>query len=301
MSEPCLSRLVLGTVQLGIPYGVANRTGRPDMDAARSLVAAAWKGGVRIFDTAQGYGDSEAVLGQIFRDLDIAEEARVITKYDPRLDHDDPTALRVSLEQSLERLGVARLEGVLLHRQEFLEHWQAGPGPVAEDLRRQGLLSGAGVSVYAPEHALEALDLPGLDMLQLPVNPLDRRFEKAGVFDAAARRSAAVFARSVYLQGLLLMEPSDLPVGLAQAAPVLERFQGLAASLGLEPAAACLAFVREGLPEVNVVFGAETEVQVSENLSLWMADAPARLAEELREAFPDVAETILNPSLWKTT
>ena len=59
-----LSRLMLGTVQFGMPYGVANRMGQPDYGDVLAMVAAAIEGGVNCFDTAAAYGSSEEVLGR---------------------------------------------------------------------------------------------------------------------------------------------------------------------------------------------------------------------------------------------
>ena len=79
-------RLVLGTAQLGLSYGIANKTGRPDQGVATAIVHEAWKNGIREFDTAQVYGDSEVVLGRALAELGISCEAKIITKIAPNLD-----------------------------------------------------------------------------------------------------------------------------------------------------------------------------------------------------------------------
>ena len=104
-------RLALGTAQLGMPYGIANRTGKPDLAAARSIVDTAWDAGIRYFDTAQAYGDSESVLGQALENRDAA----IITKLPPKLEN-----VSQHLRESLRRLGRATIWGVLLHREEHL-------------------------------------------------------------------------------------------------------------------------------------------------------------------------------------
>ena len=62
-----INRLVLGTAQLGTNYGIANRMGKPDFDTAEAIIKTTWDAGIREFDTAQGYGDSEQVLGEVFQ------------------------------------------------------------------------------------------------------------------------------------------------------------------------------------------------------------------------------------------
>lgn len=58
-----LSRFTLGTVQFGLPYGVANRAGQPPYETARDILACTIEGGGTCLDTAAGYGESESALG----------------------------------------------------------------------------------------------------------------------------------------------------------------------------------------------------------------------------------------------
>src|SRR5258705_3440888 len=81
--ETATMRLALGTAQLGLSYGIANRTAQPTEAIARQIVEDSWTGGVEFFDTAQVYGTSEVVLGRCFRDLGIADRVRVVSKLDP--------------------------------------------------------------------------------------------------------------------------------------------------------------------------------------------------------------------------
>lgn len=74
---------MLGTVQLGRPYGVANRTGQPALYDVRKIVRTAIDSGVNCFDTAATYGTSEEVLGKVFHDLGVGDELFVVTKTRP--------------------------------------------------------------------------------------------------------------------------------------------------------------------------------------------------------------------------
>ena len=116
--------LVLGTAQLGLSYGIANKTGQPNLDQAQAIVQEAWNHGVREFDTAQGYGISETVLGKTLKKLGTAQDAKVVSKFDPALNHQDKDQLSSSLEQTLEQLAVPQLYGMMLHREALLELWE---------------------------------------------------------------------------------------------------------------------------------------------------------------------------------
>jgi len=75
------------------------------------------------------------------------------------------------------------------------------------------------------EQALEALHINEIEILQLPSNVLDRRFEKAGVFEIAENKKKEIYIRSIFLQGLLLMDLEDIPERMSFAKPVIRDFE----------------------------------------------------------------------------
>ena len=146
-----LNRLVLGTAQLGIDYGIANTIGQPVYNTAMSIVQEVCKSGICEFDTAQAYGQSEQILGQVFKDLGISDEVRVITKLTPHVDHSDKEALNKAVEISLNNLGVASLYCLMLHREDMLDLWEKGLRENLMYIVNSGRVKYIGVSVYSPE------------------------------------------------------------------------------------------------------------------------------------------------------
>ncbi|MFA6292776.1 MAG: aldo/keto reductase, partial [Victivallales bacterium] len=177
-----VSSLVLGTVQLGLDYGIANSGGKPSDKQALELIDATWTGGIDFFDTAQAYGDSEAVLGRALNTLKIADSAKLISKISPALSSRDYPAISASVEESLGKLGISQLWGLMLHRSEWLEEWDGGLGITLENLRKDGKVKHIGVSVYTPEEAKRALGTDGVDIIQVPCSAWDQRMINSGVF-----------------------------------------------------------------------------------------------------------------------
>lgn len=292
--------LILGTVQLGLPYGIANATGKPDQRAANAIVAAAWELGVRCFDTAQGYGDSETVLGKALRACHAQDLAHVITKLSPAL---PPFGAEIgqSLSISRERLGVKRFFCVMLHREEHLPLLDDYAGDVLRKLRAACQLEHIGVSVYTPEKALEALRHPLVDIVQIPASLLDRRCETVGVFALARETGKQLHVRSAFLQGVLLMPPLRIPDNLRELRPAVEAFQQACAVAAIPPAVAALLWLHARHPDVSILFGAETADQVRDNVNphVWKHEIePAFLRQLDAIDSPQKAE-LLNPSLWK--
>ena len=293
------SRLVLGTAQLGMNYGIANQTGKPDVGQATEIVEKAWKYGIREYDTAQGYGESESVLGNALRSLGLSSEVRVLTKLDPNLDHLDKAALEKAVRESLTNLDVPVLYGLMLHRDEHLELWERGLGDTLRGFISKGLTEHIGVSAYSHDKALLALETAGIDMVQLPSNIFDRRFERAGVFELAEKLQKDIYVRSVYLQGLLFLKPNELPNHMYFAEPVLKNLETFLKENGYTYNSLALSYVKQAYPKAKILIGAETPEQVEENIKVWGATQSGDVVDRVKLAFPSVDEKILNPSFWK--
>jgi len=214
------SRLVLGTAQLGMNYGISNKAGQPDLKTAEMIVRTAWEAGVCEFDTAQVYGQSEHVLGRCLKNIGITDKAKIISKFDPSIDHFDRAALSSALTRSLHDLGIQSLYGLMLHEEDMLDSWATGLESNLLGMVDSGRVGHVGVSVYSPEKAIQALNIESISMVQLPTNIMDRRFERAEVFDLAEDTGKTIYIRSIFLQGLLLMSPDSLPEHMRFAANI---------------------------------------------------------------------------------
>jgi aryl-alcohol dehydrogenase-like predicted oxidoreductase len=290
-------RLVLGTAQLGMHYGVANRTGKPDFETALAIVKIAWENGINEFDTAQAYGESEAVLGRILSILGIANEAKIITKVNPELKLRG-RSLKTALDESLERLQISALFGLMLHRENWLDDLNNGLGNILQDFVRRGLVGHVGVSLYSPARAVQALQSEIFDMVQVPANMLDRRFGDAGIFTLADSQGKQVYIRSVFLQGLLLMSPAEVPAGLDLIKPALANIDKLCAQYGFSRQKMALLYIKRKYPKAKIIIGAETPEQLEQNLNIW-EDLQTLISDmEEFDNLPTADEKIINPAFW---
>lgn len=282
-----------------MPYGVANRTGKPDQAVAVQIVAASWARGVRFFDTAQAYGDSEWVLGAALQALGVGEQAKVISKLGPAVDSSNARALRKAVCDSMERMKIDSLWGFLLHREQQLDDWNGPLGATLQALKQEGLIRHLGVSVYAPGRALQALEMPAVDAIQVPANVFDRRVARAGVFRRAGDLGKKVFIRSVFLQGLALMSPSVLPGRLSFARKALESFVSFCDCRKIDARQFAIDYVRSIAPAAVQVIGAETPAQAEENFSCaaQAVSSPDSL-DEWNRLWPDDDPQLVDPSKW---
>ena len=290
--------LVLGTAQMGMPYGIANRIGQPDIRTAVEIIRCAWEGGIRELDTASAYGESEKVIGRSIREIGIADEIKIVTKIDLECGGDIYARAKKKLLESLHNLGVAKIYALLLHRQEMLQEWS---GKLKGDLLHlvdEGLVEHIGISVYTPQKALQALQMDGLNLVQVPSNVLDRRFERAGVFQTAQECGKTVYVRSIFLQGLLVMDPETLPPAMDFVKPYLEQYGNFASCNGFSRQQFALQYALSAYPGARILFGAESPWQVCENLACADELLPSAALSRIREIFAEVPEKVLNPVHW---
>lgn len=294
-----LEHLVLGAVQLGLPYGIANTAGQPDAAEAAEIIAAGWRRGLRWFDTAQAYGTSEAVLGEAFEKLGIAAEACVISKLAPEVPAADPVSVCDAVGGSLQRLRVPKLAGLMLHRESQLDAWEPGIRRSFEAAKDAGLIERVGISVYSTEHALNALAAPGIDMIQVAANVFDRRMQRGGVFQRAKDLGKAVFIRSVYLQGLALMPPEAAPTGISRAVEAVRALDEFCRERRIDRRQFAIDFVRAAAPDARLVLGAETSRQVAENCDCFAGDAIApAFHDQWMKRWPEDVEALIDPRFW---
>jgi aryl-alcohol dehydrogenase-like predicted oxidoreductase len=294
-----LSVLQLGTVQFGLSYGIANTTGQPPFREVCRILAAAAEAGVNCLDTAAGYGESEEVLGRALAELGLRDRMVVVTKVRHISAEVVPSAaadrlVEESVVQSLKRLRLDALPICLFHAE---ANWVLAESLLK--LKARGLVRHAGCSVVSPGAARQVAESGLAAAVQIPTSVLDRRFVKGGVFDAARARRVALFVRSIYLQGLLLMPEADILPELAEVIPVRRRLDALAREAGLSLAELAARYVL-GLPGFScAVVGVETEAQMRQNTDLF-AKPPLddALMRAVADAVPDLPEKIVFPALW---
>lgn len=296
MARAHTSRFVVGAAQLGLKYGVANRTGKPNANLTKKILAAAWRGGARIIDTAQAYGESETAIRGA---LDALPRCRfaIITKLSPSLDIETAASISAAIDASFRALGRRPL-AILLHNAQWLKHWDGPLGTVLRATKEKGLVESLGVSVYQPREFAAAMDNADMEHIQAPFNVLDRRLETTGLLERAREEGRKVYLRSLFLQGLLTMDLDQVPSNLQHAKPLLSQWCSICDSWGLSRQEVAVRLVLGAAPDAKLVIGCETESQVIENQKYCVSEPlPPALLDALR-ALPTGPEALINPSKW---
>ncbi|NLW48744.1 MAG: hypothetical protein GXY86_15630 [Firmicutes bacterium] len=303
------SELTLGTAQLGMSYGIANRDGKPSDEAALSLINRAISYGLNSIDTARGYGEAELRVGEALKGK-YSGEVRVITKLDPlgwleqnQSQRNVTAAVDASVYHSCRDLRISQLPVLLLHRWEHRYAYQEGVWRRLLELKADGVIQTLGVSAQTPEEVLEAIEEPEIGHLQLPLNILDWRWRKAGVDQALMqRKDLTVHVRSVFLQGILISEASIWPkVQDFNPEKAINEIDNLVSILKREDRAdLCIAYVRAQPWVDSLVIGMETAEQLEQNIKYFMTNPLTHSEQILVEAkLGEVPVELLNPAHWR--
>lgn len=290
-------KLALGTAQFGLKYGITGPDHRIPASEACALLRLAHGAGITMLDTAPAYGDSEAVLGGCLADsrdrFEIVTKARPVRR--PAFGAAELEPVAREFAASLARLRCDSVYGVLVHHApDLLASGGERLYEMLAEWRSRGQALKIGVSVYTRAEVDAVFERFRLDIVQLPLSVFDQRLAADGTLRALKRMNVEIHARSVFLQGLALIDPAALPAGFDSARPVLTRFRDALAERGLAPLAGALAYVGR-LPEIDrIVIGVHSAAQLMECMAAF--DAPAMDLDFSRFACTD--DQVLDPRRW---
>jgi len=289
-----IKKLGLGTVQWGLPYGIANHNGAATPETVTMLLSAARRFGIEVLDTASLYGKAEAVLGE-----NSLDGFKVVTKSPSfagqRIEDADVENLNETFRRSLIKLNTTNVYGLLIHHADniFLTGGEKLIAAIVE-LKNEGFVKKIGISVYDSKQLDSVLKLLTPDLIQLPLNIFDQRMLESGHLELLKNRGVEIHVRSVFLQGLLLMQVSDVPKYFQPIYPLLTRWHDAARDQGFTLHQAAIGFVKN-LPYVDTVLvGLDSLLQFHSCVNSFSID---KQFDASGLACNDPA--FVNPSLWQ--
>ncbi len=293
MNGPAITtKIALGTAQFGLPYGISNTAGQTPLAEARAILTLAHAAGIRTLDTAIAYGNSEASLGE----LDVSAW-QVITKL-PEMPVSGAAAVsswvHTQVDESLARLRCQTLHGLLLHRPAQLL------GADGQALYRAllatrecGRVSKIGISIYGPDELDQLPPAMRFDIVQAPFNIIDNRMARSGWISRLQDAGCELHVRSIFLQGLLLMQAAARPAYFSRWNALWRTWEGWLKEIRLTPLQACLRHALQTPGIAKVVLGVDNATHLADILAAAAGDVPTPPAE-----LPTDDTNLLNPAFW---
>ncbi len=293
-------KLALGTVQFGLDYGISNNNGKVDKHAAFDIINLAKKNNIKTLDTATAYGDSERLIGDIgqhFRnDFNIITK---ITSSQHSNDIDNPVELndlQTQLNSSLKRLQINSIYAVMLHDANELSSDNAKKTfQQLLQLKENGLCQKIGVSVYTTKQLNNILDNFKIDIVQIPLNIFDQQFNQTELIKKIKENKIEVHARSLFLQGLLLMNISEIPPFFEPYKKYFQQLSSFCQDNKLTKLEACLSFAKSISFVDKFVVGVNSLNELSQIVNAYHKVRPLDFS-----TFSSSCTTLTNPSQWPT-
>jgi aryl-alcohol dehydrogenase-like predicted oxidoreductase len=283
--------LALGTAQFGLKYGVANVGEQITIREGRRILATGAEHGMNTLDTAADYGESENCLGEIG-----VENFKVITKLPSQINITVPITewVRKSIYSSLSKLRLSSIYAIMLHKSDQLKGNQSDKlFNELKNIKKEGLIQKIGLSIYDPQELDFLKYLVDIDIIQAPLNVIDRRIINSGWLEKLIGMGKVVHTRSVFLQGLLLMPTKKHPNYFKPWTKNFEKWDKWLVDNGRDALSTCFSAVN--LPEVDTVLvGADNVTQIKQIIK-----ASKNLTNSVFPAIFDPDKCLVDPRNWK--
>jgi aryl-alcohol dehydrogenase-like predicted oxidoreductase len=283
------SKLALGTVQFGLSYGINNKRGQIPKPEIFEILNKAFSAGIDSLDTAGAYGESEEIIGEFIKKE--KKHFKIISKLTKN------ASVNVAIENSLRSTGRDFLDGYLLHSfDEFKKNsrlWED-----LQEAKKAGKVKRIGFSLYYPEELQYILEKDiGPDIIQVPYNVFDRRFEP--YFNKLKVMGVEIHTRSAFLQGLFFIEPDKLSEYFKSIKEKAVFLHGLADESKVPLYAVLLNYVMQNPDIDRAVVGVDGLKHLREILSCEKYNDQTKLMMDELNTLKENNEDILLPSKWK--
>ena len=287
------SKLILGTVQFGLDYGVNNTAGKPSKENIKSILDSAYNSGIQLLDTAEAYGDSQNTIGEYHNNS--TNKFNVITKFSSNTEGFSLNIIE-RVYNNLKILDVDKLYCYMFHSfDDFNKYFEKYRKDLLI-LKRDGIINNIGVSLYSNDELESVLKFNEITLVQLPFNLLDNNNKRGNIIKKAKAKGIEIHTRSAFLQGLFFKNTSEFTVKIKPLGPYLNLLNDLCDE-HYKMNDLALNYVCNQKNIDKVLIGVDNVQQLASN----MLSEKKMITKELTNNIEviDVKETkLLNPSNW---
>jgi len=287
-----LDKIVLGTVQLGLDYGINNAKGKPSLEEAFQILNYAYDSGIKTLDTAEAYGDSQEVIG-LFHIKFPEKKFKIITKLS---EVRSELNLNHKIAKNCNTLYVDQLDCYMLHNYGVLKKDEALYFEL-QKAKKNSFTRKIGISLYSNNEIEDVLNnYKEFDVLQVPFNLFDNETKRGELLIKAKEKGFEVHTRSVFLQGLFFRPIKGLPEKLAPIIKYLKMLDEISNNSQMSIAELAMQYVLQKKYIDKMLIGVDTIVQLKENLSI--VNKKSEISHNVIDRINIVEQELLNPSNW---
>lgn len=256
-----IDKIILGTVQFGLDYGINNNIGKISIDDSFKILKNAFQSGIKVLDSSEKYGNAHDIIGRFHvNNQDI--RFKIITKLPPNELIDD---LHLKVENYLNVLKVDCLECLMFHS---FDSYLSNKSIIEEFniLKKSKKIKNIGVSIYTNKQMESLIDFGEIDVIQIPFNLLDNLSVKRDLIIKAKNKGIVIHARSVFLQGLFFKSTTDQSKTVKNLKKYLIKINDLASKENIHISDLALNYVVQQNLIDNVLIGVDSQSQLISNI-----------------------------------
>lgn len=287
------NKFVIGTAQFGFKYGISNYSIAKIIEV-KKIINYCKRNGISTLDTASSYGRSEKILGKL-----INSKWKIFTKIS-RIPKDVSNVdfwVKKNVYRSLNLLKASKIDTLYLHYpSDLLNSYGAELHGALKELKRNNIIKNIGISIYQPQELDLLYGKFNFDVVQVPFNVLDRRILESGWLKRLHREKVKVHVRSVFLQGILLMEQNILPKYFKQWNNLWIKWHRWLEKNQLSSLEACLGYILT-IPNIDkIIFGVNNFSQLKSIINV----INKKKLVHVPKHFSIYNQKLINPSNWKS-
>ena len=285
-------KIVIGTAQFGMNYGIANKLGRISADEMSSILIYAKSKGINTLDTAIGYGDCHNKLGNLG-----IEELEIISKFS----HfgNDISQIKLNLlsqiTKSLKELKISSFNTILLHSpNDLLNQYKYEVYDALISAKNNGLCKKIGVSGYCPKQIINLTKEFKIDVIQLPFNVFNNEIANDKILNYLKFSGMELHVRSIFLQGLLLMESHERNPYFDNWKELFEKWELWLKQNKISKLEGCISYVLQNKFIDKVVIGIDSKKHFCEILNVFKNSN----TQTIPDIFSSSDQNLINPINW---
>lgn len=285
------NKIILGTVQMGLDYGINNFQGKIDKNECFKILKYCYDSGIKILDTADSYGDSKGIIGEFISKSNLKLE--INNKFHQFI---DSYSFENQIIEDLKLFSINSFETYMFHNLSYFNNQTVLNSLI--NFKYLGLIKKIGVSIYTNEEFLDAINSPFVDVIQFPFNLFDNFNLRGELILLAKKNSKELHARSVFLQGLFCKKNIKNDDRFKDLLKDLFIINQLADKYNLPIQAMALQYVLSINEIDKVVLGVDSLTQLQENYNYSLQSIDQLLINEINSIRVENV-SLLNPTNWK--
>lgn len=287
-----MSKIILGTVQMGLEYGINNSIGKVSIEESHKILSKANLSGIDTLDTAEVYGDAHQVIGQFHRNQPGCK-FKIVTKVPHNIGFN---SFENKIKKYLEDLEVKSLEVLMFHSFEsFISKRETIVDLV--DLKSRGFIEHIGVSVYTNDQLEYLLNEDEISVVQLPFNLLDNFTIRGNLIKELKVKGKIIHTRSAFLQGLFFKNSNNENTIFQKLHSQLEYLKQIALKSNCSMEELALSYCLQQDNIDNVIIGVDSINHLDANLKASNYYIGEEIIQQVNTIIVEDLD-LLNPSLW---